>query len=352
MRPVELRLSGLHSYREEQVVDFAALCAHGIFGIFGATGSGKSTLLDAIILALFGEVPRASHGTQGIINQRLDEARVAFTFDLGRGAERRRYRVERVLRRSGEFGAATARCRLVLLDGPAERVLAEKDGQVKGALREIVGLNASDFTRAVVLPQGRFAEFLTLTPALRREMMERLFELERFGEKLRQRTDAALGEAQEALGRVRAEQEGLGNCSPAAVAQARRELEASRAAARQAGDAYRAALRRREEAAAVVQLQERRDAYRRRLAELEGREAEVALLEAKLGAAERAEGLRSLLEQQDRLQEDLFRRRELLAALARREEEAAAAAARAAEEAAARRRHRATEEPRLVEERG
>lgn len=47
MRPLQLKLKGINSYREEQVIDFETLTSQGLFGIFGPTGSGKSTILDA-----------------------------------------------------------------------------------------------------------------------------------------------------------------------------------------------------------------------------------------------------------------------------------------------------------------
>lgn len=69
MKPIELRLAGLQSYRDEQRIDFEKLCETGLFGIFGPTGSGKSSILDAVTLALYGKVERAAGGTQGILNQ-------------------------------------------------------------------------------------------------------------------------------------------------------------------------------------------------------------------------------------------------------------------------------------------
>ena len=43
MRPLQLKLKGINSYREEQVIDFETLTSQGLFGIFGPTGSGKTT---------------------------------------------------------------------------------------------------------------------------------------------------------------------------------------------------------------------------------------------------------------------------------------------------------------------
>ena len=51
MKPIKLTLAGLHSYREQQEIDFEKLTDLGVFGIFGPTGSGKSTILDAMTVA-------------------------------------------------------------------------------------------------------------------------------------------------------------------------------------------------------------------------------------------------------------------------------------------------------------
>ena len=65
MRPLQLKLKGINSYREEQVIDFETLTSQGLFGIFGPTGSGKSTILDAMTLALYAKLPR---DTKNFIN--------------------------------------------------------------------------------------------------------------------------------------------------------------------------------------------------------------------------------------------------------------------------------------------
>ena len=49
MRPLQLKLTGINSYREEQIIDFETLTSQGLFGIFGPTGSGKSSILDALM---------------------------------------------------------------------------------------------------------------------------------------------------------------------------------------------------------------------------------------------------------------------------------------------------------------
>ncbi|MGL5513788.1 MAG: AAA family ATPase, partial [Sporomusa sp.] len=88
MKPISLKIAGLHSFREEQEIPFEQLGELGVFGIFGPTGSGKSSILDAMTLALYGTVVRAGRRTQGILNHAEKQVKVSFVFSLGQGRER------------------------------------------------------------------------------------------------------------------------------------------------------------------------------------------------------------------------------------------------------------------------
>ncbi|NLT95569.1 MAG: AAA family ATPase [Clostridia bacterium] len=165
MKPLHLKIAGLNSFREEQEVDFTALSQSGVFGIFGPTGSGKSSVLDAITLALYGKVERAKNGTQGIINQNEDKVYVYFSFKIGD----KKYSVERTYKRGADGSVNQTNCRLVETDEKGNSViLAEKKREMDEKIQEVLGLNVDDFTRAVVLPQGKFQEFLTLQGVDRR----------------------------------------------------------------------------------------------------------------------------------------------------------------------------------------
>lgn len=213
MKPVTLKLAGLHSFREAQVVDFEKLCEVGLFGIFGPTGSGKSTVLDALTLALYGKVERATYGTQGILNHAEDRVVVEFTFELDQPEGRKRYRVERVYRRSGDSSVTSGGARLIEITNDDEKPIAEKS-KVTEEITSMLGLTVDDFTRAVVLPQGKFDEFLKkIKPLDRRRMLERLFGLYEYGDRLRQKVDFRLSEVSNKLASVLGELEGLGDAS-------------------------------------------------------------------------------------------------------------------------------------------
>nr|WP_312984269.1 AAA family ATPase [Clostridioides sp.] len=178
MRPIKLELSGLNSYIDKQVVDFEKLTERGLFGIFGATGSGKSTILDAITLAMYGNISR---NTKEFINSSCKETVLSYEFEIGTKNNKRRYLVDRNMIRS-KTGTKTSYARLVeILNDGNKNVIADKVGEVNEKITEVIGLTANDFTRSVVLPQGRFSEFLQLTGSERRDMLERIFNLEKYG---------------------------------------------------------------------------------------------------------------------------------------------------------------------------
>ncbi|MGB8001654.1 MAG: AAA family ATPase, partial [Anaerobacillus sp.] len=227
MKPIRLSVSGLHSFREKQEIDFETLCQGGIFGIFGPTGSGKSSLLDAMTLALYGKVERAANNTQGIMNHAEDTLSVSFTFELGAHL---RYRVERSYKRSGDISIRSANSRLIEI-GEENTVLADKDRDVSQKIQEILGLTIDDFTRAVVLPQGKFAEFLSLKGTERRQMLQRLFQLEKYGDQFNRRLRARVDEKKAFLNEVIAEQTGLGEASKENLKEAKAALQKADTAA-------------------------------------------------------------------------------------------------------------------------
>lgn len=182
MRPLKLKIAGLNSFVEEQIIDFEVLTEKGLFGIFGPTGSGKSTIIDAITLSMYGKIPRNS---KDFINTQSTSMSLAYQFEIGVDGAKKRYIVERNVKRdvkSGGYKTTLARLREIGESG--EKVLAEKDREVQQKIVDLIGLTAEDFTRSVVLPQGKFSEFLKLTGKERRDMLERIFGLEKYGSKL------------------------------------------------------------------------------------------------------------------------------------------------------------------------
>ncbi len=190
MKPLKLQFSGINSFSEHTIIDFESLTRSGIFGIFGDSGSGKSTILDAINFALYGKVERSKEKTD-IINYRSDAAKVTFSFNIINDGKRKVYTVDRTLKKDK---SGTHKAMLYEKDGEKEVCIADKATAVESKITEILGVDAEDFHKCIALPQGEFAQFVKSMPAERLKLMERLFNLSRYGDRLKIKLNELLNE--------------------------------------------------------------------------------------------------------------------------------------------------------------
>ena len=165
MRPIRLDVEGFTSFREKQSIDFSGL---DLFAITGPTGAGKSSLIDALVFALYGQVPRVGDDYKQLISHGAERLNVLFEFEAGRD----RYRIARTARPAG-----ASKQRLERLEGDEARPLADKAREIRSRIEQILGLDYDGFTRAVVLPQGQFDEFLKGEPKERRKILVSLLNL-------------------------------------------------------------------------------------------------------------------------------------------------------------------------------
>ena len=186
MRPVRLEFVGLKSYSERAVIDFSALTGNGLFGIFGDTGSGKSTILDAIFYALYGRFPEERISNDEFINEKAGGIFVDFTFSVSEGGENVLYRVKRELKMKSPSAKTppSAKGELRKISQGVETAVADNVSSVNEEIEKLLGLSFDQFKKCIVLPQGQFAAFLTLTKAERIKIVSALFDLEKFGRSL------------------------------------------------------------------------------------------------------------------------------------------------------------------------
>ncbi len=201
MKPIYLEFCGINSFSETAKIDFEKLLEGGIFGIFGDTGSGKSTVLDAMHFALYGEVDRVPKSFTDCINHKCDKASVTFDFALQILGRRKTYRVQRERKRKT---AATKAYLYEYTDDKKLFPLAEGTREVDSAVLELVGLTFEDFKTCIALPQGDFAALVKSTPSERVKLVARLFNLERYGERLSIAVNQKSKEADEAVRLVQA----------------------------------------------------------------------------------------------------------------------------------------------------
>lgn len=184
MKPIVLEMQAFGPFAHRQVIDFRELGERTFFLIHGPTGSGKTTILDGICYALFGDSSggerdgrqmRSHHADPGTLTE------VRFDFALGD----KRYRVRRIpeqsrpaLRGGGET-KQSLKADLWQIEGGAEKEielpLATGASRVNEAVVRLIGFESAQFRQVIMLPQGKFREFLTSSTQEREKILQTLF---------------------------------------------------------------------------------------------------------------------------------------------------------------------------------
>lgn len=164
MRPIRLELEGFTAFREKCAIDFSTF---DLFAITGQTGAGKTSLLDAMTYSLYGKTSRLNKSGRELVSQGAASMSVLLHFRVGTYE----YRVSRVMK-----GAS-----------PIARLEKLQDGEWKGVsggiveineqVAQIIGLDFEGFTKAVILPQGKFDVFLRGKPDERRDVLNELLDM-------------------------------------------------------------------------------------------------------------------------------------------------------------------------------
>ncbi|UUV22447.1 SbcC/MukB-like Walker B domain-containing protein [Paenimyroides aestuarii] len=176
MIPIKLTIEGLYSYQKRQTIDFENLINAGLFGIFGAVGSGKSSLLEAITFALYGETERLNKQDKrsyNMMNLKSDTAFIAFDFY---NYENKIFRVTREFKRNSKRFDDIKSPTVVFYEWINDHWIPLNHSNAQ----EIVGLSYDNFKRTIIIPQGKFKEFIELGAKDRTQMMKEIFKLHRF----------------------------------------------------------------------------------------------------------------------------------------------------------------------------
>lgn len=195
MKPRKLILQAFGPYAHRQELDFTALSDQGFFLIHGPTGAGKTTILDGISFALYGQTSGGLREAKDMRSHFADpnlETLVIFDFQIND----RRYRVERspeqkVPKHKGEgFKCHPAWANLFELRGDPlehpEPLAQERVSLVDERLERLLGFKADQFRQVVLLPQGRFQEFMLSDSTARQSVLQALFQTERYAEVTKQ----------------------------------------------------------------------------------------------------------------------------------------------------------------------
>lgn len=207
MKPYKLHMKNIGPYLDE-TINFSLL--DNMFLIKGDTGSGKTFIFDAITYALYGKLCGNRSGHEADFKSRYaleeDESFVEFEF-LANG---KKYFVSRTVpfeytNRNGKLSKKTKEVYFALLDSDkSENQSGEtlenktefsgKPTEIDEKIQEIIGLNADEFSQIILLPQGKFAEFLHKNSKERAQTLKTLFPVDfytKLTEKIKEKFELA-----------------------------------------------------------------------------------------------------------------------------------------------------------------
>ena len=162
MKVRKLKMRGFLTYKDEVEIDFRKLYDKKIFLISGPTGSGKTTIFDAIAFALYEKVPR-DIAMENLRSDYLTENDPYTYVDLEFAIADRIYKVIRI---PSQRAVETKRAknighRVEFYDITNEKILlADKIKDASDLIKDLVGLDESQFTKVMLLAQGQFQKFL------------------------------------------------------------------------------------------------------------------------------------------------------------------------------------------------
>lgn len=185
MLPKRLELQAFGPYVKKQSIDFSAFVKNRLFLIEGETGSGKTMLLDAMTYALYGKSSGGQREELESMRSRFAPEHlptfIDFTFMI-RDKEYRFYRsVEVRTKRNKEktakvkvdAGEIVEGTFIPFFENPKLRNVEEK-------AQELIGLSYAQFVQVMLLPQGKFEQFLTSKSEAKQEILKTLFQMERW----------------------------------------------------------------------------------------------------------------------------------------------------------------------------
>ena len=163
MRILNLKFKNINSLIGEHSIDFTSpeYTDSGLFLISGDTGSGKTTILDAISVALYGKTPRfnkLSSTYNPLMSKGTGEMSSEVVFSEKGKVYTSRWSQHRA---KGKADGALQSIECFVYD-ENNKALNRKKDEWEDTIVSITGLTFDKFTKAVMLTQGKFSEFLAL----------------------------------------------------------------------------------------------------------------------------------------------------------------------------------------------
>lgn len=191
MRPIRLTMSAFGPYAGEIQLELEQLGTHGLYLITGDTGAGKTTIFDAITFALYGEAS-GENRESSMMRSKYALPETPTFVELEFLYSGKQYRIRRnpeYLRPAKRGGGTTVEKADAVLEYPDGRVVT-KTREVTAAVREIMGIDRSQFTQIAMIAQGDFLKLLLASTEERKSIFRQIFQTGRY-QKLQERLRSA-----------------------------------------------------------------------------------------------------------------------------------------------------------------
>ncbi len=168
MKPHRLILAGFGAFAKRAEIDFDRLSEFGLYLIIGETGSGKTTIFDAMTYSLYGEVA-GNRDKQSVASdyEHRDEPYVEFHFSH----KNRHFIIKREVE-----GRNPSDHSITEVDSSGAQISAiTGKSNIQKYVEELIGLDADQFMKVVLLPQGKFQDFLVANSSEREKLLQVLF---------------------------------------------------------------------------------------------------------------------------------------------------------------------------------
>ncbi len=199
MRPLLLTLQAFESYLQKAVVDFRPLGSQGLFLIDGPTGAGKTTIFQAMLFAFYGcttDPDNVKPEDLRTIGAPLDVATFVELSFVHLGRTYKIYREpKQLLRKERGEGEGWRKANAFLWeekDDGKEEMLAKGIDQVNQAVMDLLRLNADQFQKVVLIPQGEFRKVIVDKTVNRQEIFRKIFHTEIYDEFAQSLNDLAI----------------------------------------------------------------------------------------------------------------------------------------------------------------
>lgn len=176
MRPIKLTMQAFGPFKDKITIPFENLGNNNIYLISGATGSGKTTIFDAICYALFNTSSGTLRGNQTLRSHFANEDTISYVeFDFIFNNELysilRHPSYERKKARGEGYIIEQAKAQITLPNGKIIEKLKDVDDYIK----ELLGLDAAQFSQIALLAQGEFLKLLNSDTQTRGEIFRNIF---------------------------------------------------------------------------------------------------------------------------------------------------------------------------------